>query len=82
LSYQKGHFLYEASFDDIKEIVRTSSYGRGAWYSFGDYRFYKIFFHDGTILILTCLLIPDMENDLVAILKKVEEKKLKVIAFI
>lgn len=82
LSYNKAHLRYFGTFQDIRKIIRTSSYGRGSWYSFGDYRYCRIVCRNGTELIFTCLLVPDIEKDLVQILKVKEETRLKVIALL
>jgi len=71
------------SFSEISELIRTSSYGRGSWwYSFGEYRYYKLVFKNNTEYIITCLLVPQIEKDLVAKFGVEEEKDLKVVAFI
>ena len=69
-------------FNEISELIRTSSYGRGSWYSFGNYRFYKIIFKDHSEFIITSLLIKNIEEDLANKLNCQEEKKLKVLALI
>ena len=75
----------EAKYDfiEIKELIRRSSYGRSTgWYSFAEYRYYKIVFNDNVEYIITCLLVPQIEQNLVVKLGVEEEKELKVIAFI
>jgi hypothetical protein len=44
--------------------------------------FYRIVFEDNAEYIITCLLVPQIEDNLVAKLHVGEEKELKVVAFI
>ena len=71
------------SFSDISKLIKVSSFGQGTgWYTFSEYRFYRIIFKDNTELILTCLLINQIEKNFGAKINCNEEKKSKVLALI
>src|SRR5436190_1962412 len=58
------------SFNDIKVIKyyatggHISTNGSSLYYSFDPYRFYKIIFKDKSEMIITCLMINNIENTL------------------
>ncbi len=71
------------NFDDITVLEYVASYGGGSgWYSFGEYRYYKIVFKDESSLIINCLMLEDIKHRLEPILGKTANKKLKVLPFI
>jgi len=83
IEYSNRGVIVKKSFEDISKLVRTSSYGRGTgWYSFAEYRYYTLVYDDNSEHILTCLLIPNIENNLRDKLPIEEEKELKVLALI
>lgn len=69
-------------FSAIRKLIRTSSYGRGSWYLFGEYRYYRIVFDNDSEYIVTCLLVPQIESNLAGKFCVGEERELKVVAFI
>lgn len=82
---KKGHDM-EKQFSDINSLELINSFGGGrynaGWYAFGEYRYCKIVFKDGTKMIITCLMINDIQNTLESLLRFNSEKKLKIFAFI
>jgi len=83
LEFDKKGKKSKYSFLDISKLIRTSSYGRGTgWYSFAEYRYYKIIFKNNAEFIVTCLLVNNIEKNLIAKLDHEEENKLKIVAFV
>ena len=69
-------------FEDINSIQHVSSYGGGAWYSFSEYRYFKIGFKDKQEIIITCLMVKDIKYTLERLLNLSAQKKLRIVAFI
>jgi hypothetical protein len=70
-------------FDDIISLERYASFVRPTgWHSFGEYRYYKIIFNDKTEFIITCVLVPDIENNLATFLPLEAKKHDRLIALI
>lgn len=83
ICYEQSNVSLQYNFNDIKIIERVASYGKGTgWYSFAEYRYYKIIFNDGVYIVITCLMVHDIDNVLKKLFKKESEKKLKVLATI
>lgn len=83
LMYSSKIKQYEYSFDDIQFLYHYVSYGGGSgWYTFDEYRFFKIVFNDNKEIIITCLMMNDIKHTLEKLLGKVAEKKPSIIAFI
>jgi len=84
--YQKDGFAIEKQFSDIISFELISSFGGGryiaGWYAFGEYRYCKLVFKDNTEVIITCLMINDIQNTLESLLRLNSQKKLKIFAFI
>jgi len=82
-SYITGKEELTYSFKEIIAIYYYESYGRKTGvYSFALYRYYKIVLADKKELIISCLLINDIENTLEILLKTKAEKRFKFICFI
>lgn len=69
-------------FEDIDHLEHIASYGGGGWYSFGQYRYFKIVFKDGKSVIVTCLMVKDIKLIFETLLGIKAVKKLKAVAFI
>lgn len=69
-------------FSDIAGLERVVSYGDGAWYSFSEYRYYRIIFLDGKQIVITSLMIPDIQFTLERNFGMVGKRKAKAVAFI
>ncbi|MFT3747574.1 MAG: hypothetical protein QM768_04630 [Agriterribacter sp.] len=84
--YRKKGFVIEKQFSDIISSELISSFGGGkynaGWYAFGEYRYCKLVFKDNTIVIITCLMVNDIQNTLESLLRLNFQKSLKVLAFI
>lgn len=83
LFYVQKNVSLHYHFNDIKKIERVASYGKGTGvYSFSEYRYYNIILNDDTKIVITCLMINDIEKTLKNLLKREIEKKFKLLAFI
>lgn len=75
LIYQTPSEQLKYSFSDITLLQYYWNFGKGSgWNSFGMYRYYKIFLKDGTTIVITCLMINDIENTLETLLRMESEK--------
>jgi hypothetical protein len=71
------------SFDEINTIKYYRSYGKGSgWHSFGEYRYYKIVFTDKKEIIITCLMVNDIQQTLDSLLNKTAEKHFKLLCLV
>lgn len=71
------------TFDQIKSLHYYHSYASGTgWHSFGQYRFYKLVFSDETEMIVTSLMMNNIEKIIPMLLRCNEEKHLKVVSFL
>lgn len=83
LNYTSPKQHCEYSFDDIKYLDHHVSYGGGSgWYTFSEYRYYKITFKDNKVINITCLMINDIQNKLEKLLDRKAEKFPAIIPFI
>jgi hypothetical protein len=83
LTYSSPKKKLQYSFDDIMELHYFRSYGKNTgWYSFGEYRFYKIVFNDQNKIIVTCLMINNIENTLESLLQINARKHFKIVCFL
>lgn len=83
ISYQSAEKNLKYTFEDIISVEHIASYGGGSWwYSFGDYRYFKIIFKKGGELIITCLMVDDFKSTLEGLLHVQAKKKLRIIAFV
>lgn len=69
-------------FDDIALLQHVASYGGGSWYSFSEYRYFKITFNDKSEIIVTCLMMSNIKELFELLLGRKAEKKLRIVAFI
>jgi hypothetical protein len=71
------------TFNDIDSLeYYVSSVRNTGIYSFARYRFFKMILKNGNELIITCLMVNDIQNTLELLLHSKAEKKLKIICFI
>jgi len=71
------------SFSEIKLLEYYVSYARKTGvYSFSRYRYYKIILTNGDVIVVTCLMINNIENTLESLLRIKAEKELRVLCFI
>jgi len=70
------------NFEDIESFVRMDSWGTGIWYSFAEYRYYKLTFTDKNEIIVTSLMIKNIEYVLEPLLNRSAYKRRRPIAFI
>ncbi|HEU5052664.1 MAG TPA: hypothetical protein VFT78_06105 [Hanamia sp.] len=80
LEYRKGCTVLSYSFEDIDSLQYFYNLGKGSgWNSFGEYRFYKIIFKDKTEMVITCLMINDIEHTLEMLLGMKAEKRASIL---
>jgi hypothetical protein len=82
LSYATPTGTQVHNFDDIISLQHFASYAGGSWYSFSEYRYFKITFKDNNEIIVTCLMVADIKDVFELLLSRKAEKKLSVVAFI
>src|SRR6185437_3620318 len=82
LMYNSPKECMSYHFDDIAVVEHVASYGGGAWYSFSEYRYFRITFKDKKQLIITCLMMEDIKDTLEMLLRVRAQKKMKLVAFI
>ncbi|MEO6837729.1 MAG: hypothetical protein ABI261_03355 [Ginsengibacter sp.] len=83
LQYEGLYKIIEFSFDDISSLQYYPSLGKGSgWHSFGEYRYYKIIFKDKTEIVITCLMVNDIEDTLEMLLHLKAERHSKVLSLI
>ena len=71
------------SFNDIISLDYYRSYGKGSgWHAFGQYRYYKITFIDKKEIIITCLMINDIENTIEMLLRMGATKHVRLVCFL
>lgn len=80
--YQSADEDLAYDFDDIVGLEHVASYGGGAWYSFSEYRYYKITFRDGKVIFITSLMMKDIKVVMEMLLGMKATKKLKALAFV
>ena len=68
--------------DEIAGLLHVASYGGGSWYSFSEYRYFRIIFRDGKEIVITSLMVKDMKFLFEMLLGLKANKKLRVYAFI
>jgi len=82
ISYSTPQQRLRYGFDEITSFKHFASYGGGAWYSFSEYRYFKITFVDNSEIIVTCLMMKDIKDVFELLLSRKAEKKLSIVAFI
>lgn len=79
----KSKINAKRNFDDILLLEYVASYGGGTgWYSFGEYRYYKIIFKDKSSLIINCLMLKDIKHNVEPLFGKKANARLKILPFI
>lgn len=82
LTYITPHGTQVHPFEDIASLEHVASYGGGSWYSFSEYRYFKITFNDNSEIIVTCLMMSNIKELFEILLGRKAKKRLKVVAFI
>ena len=83
LQYETPTKQLKYSFTDITSLQYYRNLGKGSgWNSFGEYRYYKIIFNDEIEIIITCLMINDIENTLEMLLCMKAEEHAKLLCLI
>jgi len=83
LMYKQGITSVQLNFSEIYSLVRIASYGKNTgWYSFENYRHYRIKSRKAPDLIITCLMINKIEKNLELALNIKAERKYRVVAFV
>ena len=78
-----GQFIYLGyHFEDIERVEHVASYGGGSWYSFSEYRYFRIKFKDQKEIVITSLMMKDIKHIMEPLLGVSAHKKLKLVAFI
>ncbi len=74
---------FKYSFSDIISMDYYRNLGKGSgWNSFSMYRYYRIVFKDKTEVVITCLMINDIENTLEMLLRIKAERHSKLLCLI
>lgn len=82
-SYSGKHRSIEASFSDIAGLYHYASFGSGTgYYSWAEYRFFRIVFKNNEELVISCLMVNDIKNKLEAIFKLKATKRMRFICFL
>lgn len=83
ISYGKNNYSESFSFSDIESIERVSSYAFGSyWYSFDEYRYYQVYLKNKIRLIITCMMINNIEENFERRLQIRPQKRLRIYAFL
>jgi len=83
LTYEQFNKRLSYCFGDIDHLEYYRSYGKGSgWNSFGQYRFYKVIFRDNAQIIVTCLMINNIENTFEMLIRMNSTKHFKVLCLV
>lgn len=83
LSYERSKKKLTYSYLDIRSLIYFRNLGKGSgWNSFAQYRYYKIIVKDNTEIIITCLMINDIENTIPMLLGMKAEWQAKLLCLI
>jgi len=82
LEYIRKDLNYKAGFSEIESFHYYSSYGKGSWYTFGEYGFCKIVFSNKEEMIVTCLMMKNVKEKMEEILCLKAEEHLKFLALL
>ncbi|MBY0476854.1 MAG: hypothetical protein K2Q24_04350 [Chitinophagaceae bacterium] len=80
--FQKNRVRIEADFSEIESLHYYGSYGRGSWYTFGEYEFCKIVLSNKQEIIVTCLLMKNVRETLEGAFSIKAEGHLRFIALL
>ncbi|RYE58059.1 MAG: hypothetical protein EOP48_04425 [Sphingobacteriales bacterium] len=77
---QMGSIERRYRFMDIDQVEYHASFGGGSgWYSFGEYRFYKITFNDGYSINISCLMMKSIKYTFEPLLGIRAEPQLRIL---
>lgn len=83
IQYQSGSENFKFSAEDILKITLYTSYGRNTgWYTFSGYRYFKINLKNSTEIIITCLMVNDIEYLIKSQLRANIDKEFRIICFL
>ncbi len=83
LTYCTSRQKLNYRFSDIEKVDYYRNLGKGSgMHSFGNYRYYKLTCLDKTEIILTCLMISNIENTIEVLLRVKSEKHTKWLCLI
>jgi hypothetical protein len=88
ITFKNGETKYVFFREDILvfKYYATTGYftdrDYSAWYSFCPYRFYKIILNNGTEIIITCLMINDIDYTFEEMIGLKAERKFRLIPFV
>ena len=70
-------------FQEIKSLIYFNNYGnKTGFYSFADYKFFRIIFNDGNFINVTCLMMKNIKNELLQLLNIQSERNTQFLALI
>jgi len=88
ITFGNGNVSYQFKKEDISVFDYYATIGYytskdySSWYTFGPYRYYRIILKNGSKIILTSLMINDIENKLEPIIGLEAERKFRAVPFI
>jgi hypothetical protein len=88
ISYKKGDKIFEYNFSDIQNLKyyatsgHISTKGSSERYTFDGYRYYKIVMNDNNEIIITCLMINNIDNKLEQMLGLEAERRFRAIPLV
>jgi|GEM_PF-812051 len=70
-------------FQEIKSLIYFNNYGSNTgFYSFAEYKFFRIIFNDGNFINVTCLMMKNIKNELPQLLNIQSERNTQFLALI
>jgi len=70
-------------FQKIKSLIYFNNYGNNTgFYSFAEYKFFRIIFNDGNFINVTCLMMKNIKNELPQLLNIQSERNTQFLALI
>lgn len=70
-------------FQEIKSLIYFNNYGNNTgFYSFAEYKFFRIIFNDGNFINVTCLMMKNIKNELPQLLNIQSERNTQFLALI
>ena len=83
ITYETSNCRLSYPFNQITSLDYYRGYGKGSgWYSFSEYRFYKITFDDKSQIVVTCLMVNGIENTLEPLLHREAKKHASILCLL